>query len=458
MKTCPWCHRLGLLVSRTRRVGFFLYPRRITEYRVRCSNTACGYGPKGEWQSTAQAALQEWDYRPEQDVEPVVGFGAHKFPLHAGQTVRLTPPYAPCGEEKTEFLKYLDSLEITSENIGSIRARLLAPFDCEWNAFIRDETAAREVNAIRPPANETTMAKSVAEAELAMLSRSRDAWKKIACDFADKQVPLEQKVDCMEVMERQFLEEVDRWRVRNEKLKAERDAAAKSAEDNRQAGLKIVRQLHEMMDERDAEKKRADLAENLVKKLTATCTALRADLDAAQKRVNDLENADTTIATLTAQRDRWEAQAKQWESAAKEYKERALRLSYTVEAYETVGKGYPNPSLSQPFYMPDLRAERADLLRRAMDQVFVDSQASYNLWSSLTDGYRTWISELFLGNQPLSSVFRGYVIRVHSTPIIERLLHKNAAGVLPVDVSASPFRLVGMVKPTRGALPYLPGR
>ncbi|HEU4344048.1 MAG TPA: hypothetical protein VFU31_21035 [Candidatus Binatia bacterium] len=45
---------------------------------------------------------------------------------------------------KQELLTWLDSQEITSGNIGNIRRKCLMPFDTAWNAFVRDETAARE--------------------------------------------------------------------------------------------------------------------------------------------------------------------------------------------------------------------------------------------------------------------------------------------------------------------------
>ena len=43
-----------------------------------------------------------------------------------------------------ELLDYLDSIEITSDNIGAIRARLLTPWSYSFNAVVRDETARRE--------------------------------------------------------------------------------------------------------------------------------------------------------------------------------------------------------------------------------------------------------------------------------------------------------------------------
>lgn len=45
---------------------------------------------------------------------------------------------------KAELIKHLDTLTITSENIGEVRRSLSLPFECEWNATVRDETAARE--------------------------------------------------------------------------------------------------------------------------------------------------------------------------------------------------------------------------------------------------------------------------------------------------------------------------
>ena len=43
-----------------------------------------------------------------------------------------------------ELRAYLNSLIITSDNIGDIRRSLFMPWKCEWNALVRDETAKRE--------------------------------------------------------------------------------------------------------------------------------------------------------------------------------------------------------------------------------------------------------------------------------------------------------------------------
>lgn len=40
---------------------------------------------------------------------------------------------------------FLDGQEVTSENIGDLRRRLLVPWDSHWNMVVRDETASREV-------------------------------------------------------------------------------------------------------------------------------------------------------------------------------------------------------------------------------------------------------------------------------------------------------------------------
>lgn len=45
---------------------------------------------------------------------------------------------------KQELSTYLDTLEITSENVGDIRRSIFVPWDSEWNALVRDETAKRE--------------------------------------------------------------------------------------------------------------------------------------------------------------------------------------------------------------------------------------------------------------------------------------------------------------------------
>jgi hypothetical protein len=50
--------------------------------------------------------------------------------------------------------RYLDSITITSDNIGEIRRSLFMPFECGWNGWVRDETANRE--NIVPPRSEAT--------------------------------------------------------------------------------------------------------------------------------------------------------------------------------------------------------------------------------------------------------------------------------------------------------------
>jgi len=43
-----------------------------------------------------------------------------------------------------ELCAYLDTLTITSENIGAIRRACFVPWNSEWNGIVRDETAKRE--------------------------------------------------------------------------------------------------------------------------------------------------------------------------------------------------------------------------------------------------------------------------------------------------------------------------
>lgn len=43
-----------------------------------------------------------------------------------------------------ELIKYLDSIDIHSNNIGDIRRACFVPWDSEWNGFVRNETAKRE--------------------------------------------------------------------------------------------------------------------------------------------------------------------------------------------------------------------------------------------------------------------------------------------------------------------------
>lgn len=47
-------------------------------------------------------------------------------------------------EDTAGLRDWLDTQTITSDNIGSIRRECFMPFDCKWNAIVREETAERE--------------------------------------------------------------------------------------------------------------------------------------------------------------------------------------------------------------------------------------------------------------------------------------------------------------------------
>lgn len=51
-------------------------------------------------------------------------------------------------KDRSEFINWLLHQNITPENIGNIRRQCFMPYDCSWNAFVRDETAARENTAL----------------------------------------------------------------------------------------------------------------------------------------------------------------------------------------------------------------------------------------------------------------------------------------------------------------------
>jgi hypothetical protein len=48
---------------------------------------------------------------------------------------------------RQELRVYLDTLTITGDNIGDIRRQCFVPWDSAWNAWVRDETASRELRA-----------------------------------------------------------------------------------------------------------------------------------------------------------------------------------------------------------------------------------------------------------------------------------------------------------------------
>lgn len=69
----------------------------------------------------------------------------------ADADARLTAMRAPIvvatSSEKSlhnELRRYLDGQRVTSRNIGDMRRALCMPWECSWNGWVRDETAARE--------------------------------------------------------------------------------------------------------------------------------------------------------------------------------------------------------------------------------------------------------------------------------------------------------------------------
>jgi hypothetical protein len=60
-------------------------------------------------------------------------------------------PEPPAKVKQAVFL-YLNTLVITSDNIGDIRRSLFMPFDCKWNGWVRDMTAELENKSSAPAA------------------------------------------------------------------------------------------------------------------------------------------------------------------------------------------------------------------------------------------------------------------------------------------------------------------
>ncbi len=49
-----------------------------------------------------------------------------------------------------DMIAYLEGIAVTSENIGNIRRSLFMPFECKWNGYVRDATAAYENKSSQP--------------------------------------------------------------------------------------------------------------------------------------------------------------------------------------------------------------------------------------------------------------------------------------------------------------------
>ncbi len=57
---------------------------------------------------------------------------------------RASAATEPPDKVKTAVFRYISALVITSDNIGDVRRSLLMPFDCKYNGWVRDTTAALE--------------------------------------------------------------------------------------------------------------------------------------------------------------------------------------------------------------------------------------------------------------------------------------------------------------------------
>lgn len=58
--------------------------------------------------------------------------------------------------ERVNLLRYLITLNITSDNIGDIRRSLFFPWESPWNGLVRDLTAALENKELNAPQQPTT--------------------------------------------------------------------------------------------------------------------------------------------------------------------------------------------------------------------------------------------------------------------------------------------------------------
>lgn len=68
--------------------------------------------------------------------------------LQAENTVSVEKHYG--GILGAELRQWLNGQDINGGNIGSIRRQCFVPWDSNWNALVRDETAGREKNLDAP--------------------------------------------------------------------------------------------------------------------------------------------------------------------------------------------------------------------------------------------------------------------------------------------------------------------
>jgi hypothetical protein len=88
------------------------------------------------------------------------------------------PTAEPPAKVKQAVFLYLNTLVITSDNIGDIRRSLFMPFDCKWNGWVRDMTAELEnkSSCAAPP-------ERVSEGKEPVLSVT--AWRSVSCPNCD---------------------------------------------------------------------------------------------------------------------------------------------------------------------------------------------------------------------------------------------------------------------------------
>lgn len=309
---------------------------------------------------------------------------------------------------REQLTRYLDNLDgiITSDNIGKIRRDLMMPFDCEWNAWVRDETAAREINQLPAPDSASfhefriKVLQSTVKSQAEQIDGLRNELKMAHAGGRR----LEEQLDAVKI-------ERDAAETRVDGLKSElREAhGVVQARDKRIEELEscdLIRDFSEQSKELAALKKERDEQGNYwpISELLEENKALRNKLDLAVSQhkcaVERADRLDRTAYQLRNERDTAQSQlpAKDREIALLQHElqdlaERNVNLRTAKVAAENELRRIRQASVH--CVLPAYKPQREEMWRRALAIILVKSPAIDSQWGKLSDDMRQFITGIF---------------------------------------------------------------
>lgn len=272
---------------------------------------------------------------------------------------------------RDKLIRYLDNLDrpITGENIGQIRRDLMMPFDCEWNAWVRDETAAREKHIPEP-------------GESSGFHEFRVKVLQNTVKSLNEQIEgLRNELKMAHAGGRRLEEQLDA-------VKIERDAAETRA-DALKSELREAHGVVQIRDKRIEELESCGLVMDFAEQSRELEALRRYDKDRELQYKTACVDRDTAQSQLAA-RDR-EIALLQHE--LQDLAERNVNLRTLKVAAENELRRIRQANIH--CVLPAYKPQREEMWRRALAIILVKSPAIDSQWGRLSDDMRQFITGIF---------------------------------------------------------------